>query len=185
MRNVKLFEEFHEGLPMRIEDLYTIADTAFYISVDGMAKRTFSTEDSYDEEGPDWIRLHVWVGRPEVIYIDQTMSKATLTSSDTISIRGPKPPDEEEALTNVDVRFYFSPDRRGFSVQDMDGIVERSPAMKAYLTALFERMSKSGELKSLEEAERFFDSSLEWIPASSMPEAWKRVRRSRGAFGRF
>ena len=181
MRNVKLFEEFHEGIPMRIEDLYTLADTAVYISVDGMAKRTFSTEDSYDEEGHDWIRLHIGYS---VIYIDQIMSKAKLISSDTISIRGPKTPDEEEALTNVDVRFYFSPDR-GFSVQDMDGIVERSPAMKAYLTALFERMSSSGELKSLEEAERFFDSSLDWIPASSMPDAWRRTRRSRGAFGRF
>jgi hypothetical protein len=182
MRNVKLFEEFHEGLPMRIEDLYTLADTAVYISVDGMAKRTFSTEDSYDEEGPDWIRLHIGY---DAIYIDQIMSRATLTSSDTISIRGPKPPDEEEALTNVDVRFYFSPNKRGFSVQDMDGIVERSPAMRTYLTALFERMSSSGELKSLEEAERFFSSSLDWVPASSMPDAWRRVRRSRGAFGRF
>jgi hypothetical protein len=181
MRNVKLFEEFHEGLPMRIEDLYTLADTAVYISVDGMAKRTFSTEDSYDEEGPDWIRLHIGY---DAIYIDQTMSSVRLTSSDTISIRGPKSPAVSGDLTNVDVRFYFSPDR-GFSVQDMDGIVERSPAMKAYLTALFERMSSSGELKSLEEAERFFSSTLDWIPASSMPEAWKRVRRSRGAFGRF
>jgi hypothetical protein len=180
MRSVKLFEEFHDGLPMRIEDLYTLADTAVYISVDGMAKRTFSTEDSYDEEGTDWIRFHIGY---DVIYIDHIMSRVELITNDTISIRGPKSPDEEGALTNVDVRFYFSPER-GFSVQDMDGIVERSPAMKEYLTDLFERMSTSGELKSLSDAERFFSSSLDWIPTSSMPDQWKKIRRSKNIFGR-
>jgi len=73
-------------------------------------------------------------------------------------------------------------DRDGWTALHCAAAGRRTEAAKALIGA---GADISTAFDSLDKLEKFFKGDISWIPRERLPPEWRKLHRSRGAFGRF
>jgi polyribonucleotide nucleotidyltransferase len=187
MGMVKLFEDFQGDNSMSIDELFDIADAALRVSVGGGEDKPYTMTQNRDKKSTYTSSRQGTLKSIQIIQQGEDFSifvtrgsKILLEDDNSISVKGTGRPDRSKVY-DANLAFQF-----GMYAPFREGVVDRlvkSPVVRRYLTGVFVELAP--HLEGLDEAQKLFRSSLDWVPQDKMPEGWRKLRRARGAFGRF